>query len=161
MVELLVTIALIGVMAAGVVTLIGQGPNRTARDGRRQADLSQIQSALELYRNSNGNYPQCPSGGTSCDITASVPSLATAYMQNVPDDPLNGTNGGSGIGFRQYTYAPLRSDGTSGCNNVGAPCMKFNLCASSEVGGTTVTCGSAGVTCANGSAPCVFKLTNP
>jgi len=53
LVELLIAIGLMSVISAGIVSLIGQGPRQTARDGRRQADLA---DAGERRGNASGSF---------------------------------------------------------------------------------------------------------
>lgn len=77
-------------MAGGLIMIIDPaGQLRRSRDGRRKADLKQIQAALELYRSDCGKYPDSlPSGSltASCNGSSSV-----TYMQAVPTDPKSPT----------------------------------------------------------------------
>lgn len=98
--ELLVTVSIIAIIvAASVVSL--NGSLKSARDNRRRVDLSQVKTALELYREENGSYPS--TGGVywgKCysyhyfvakDITGPngyIPNLAPAYIPVLPIDPL-------------------------------------------------------------------------
>jgi general secretion pathway protein G len=114
LVELLVVISLIGILASLLIVSL-EGSRKSARDGRRKADLEQIRTALEMYRrdSTTNSYPTSP--------------LTTAtgfsnYLPNIPIDPLTTT---------PYSYTP--GTGT------------YTLCASLEGGGSTVTgCGSCG-----------------
>ncbi len=73
LVELLIVIAIIGILASAL--LVGlNGARQAARDARRIADLKQVQSALELYYSKCGNYP----GGSTCPI--SIPDTASNGM---------------------------------------------------------------------------------
>ncbi len=56
LVELLITIAIIGILSAIVLTSMS-GTRDRAKDGRRISDLKQIQLALELYYDVNSTYP--------------------------------------------------------------------------------------------------------
>lgn len=57
LIELLVVIAIIGLLATlSIVSL--SGVRSRARDTRRIADVRQIQTALVLYQNSYGQYPE-------------------------------------------------------------------------------------------------------
>ena len=56
LVELLVTIAIIGILSAVVLTSMS-GARNQAKDGRRVSDIKQIQLALELYYDINKTYP--------------------------------------------------------------------------------------------------------
>ncbi len=82
--ELLVVMAVMGVMATIVVALINPvTQQQRAYDARRKSDLSQIQKALELYYNDYGQYPA--SG------TFTFGSAWGTYMSNVPNDPTSST----------------------------------------------------------------------
>src|SRR3989338_5975883 len=106
--ELLVAIAIAAVVAGAILSLIGQGPGRYARDARRKSDLEQVRSALELYRNSNTTYPPCNGGTANCAVSsANIPALTSSYINPMPDDPLNTT--------RDYIYAPAAAGGGT-CN---------------------------------------------
>ncbi|MDD3435410.1 MAG: prepilin-type N-terminal cleavage/methylation domain-containing protein, partial [Patescibacteria group bacterium] len=56
LVELLVVVAIIGILAAVSVVALNTARAR-ARDSRRVADVRQMQTALELYYNDEGTYP--------------------------------------------------------------------------------------------------------
>lgn len=77
LIELLVVIAIIGVLASVVLASLNTA-RKKARDARRVADIKQIQLALELYFDSQGNtYP------------ATVAALVTNnYLPTEPKDPL-------------------------------------------------------------------------
>lgn len=93
LIEMLIVIAIIGILAATV--LIGLGPaQRSGRDARRLADLRQVQTALELYFQKNGSYP---SGETTWTALATALVGAGIGVTNVPNDPKSGAN---------YLYSP-------------------------------------------------------
>jgi len=100
LVELLIVIAIIGVLSALLMANF-IGVRQRARDAQRKADLRQIQSALELFRSDTGNYPGSLEFGGQLTNT-DQPDNNTVYMQKVPLDPIN--NG------YPYTYT---SDGSS------------------------------------------------
>lgn len=85
-IELLVTTTIIGILTTiGVVNF--QSTNQRARDGKRQADLEQVRTALEIARadSSDNTYP------TSLSV------LATGgYLPTLPTDPKSFS----------YKYAP-------------------------------------------------------
>lgn len=94
LIELLMTIAIIGVLSSVLMVNL-QGFRERTRDTIRKKDLRTIQTALELYRSNNSNYP------------ASLPACGTAftggsvnYLQKMPCDPL--TNA-------RYTYTLVGS----------------------------------------------------
>lgn len=97
LVELLIVIAIIGVLAALLMSNF-IGVRQRARDAQRKSDLKQVQSALELYRSDVGTYPSCTSSA-SCNFPSCGSSLpasgATIYMQKIPCDPSSSYNSGS------------------------------------------------------------------
>ena len=73
LIEILVVVAIVAILSAVIV--VGLGPaRRQGRDARRITDIKQIQTALELYYNKNGQYPT----GTNSKMAPSDPSSATA-----------------------------------------------------------------------------------
>lgn len=56
LVELLVTISIIGVLASITVVSVGN-VRQIARDSKRLADIKQLQTALEFYFNQQNGYP--------------------------------------------------------------------------------------------------------
>ncbi len=103
LIELLVTLAIIGVLSAGVVSLIGLGPQKQSRDARRKADLERIASALEIYRSDNSGYPN--------NWSLLVPN----YISVIPSEPVTGR--------AAYQYAPTSCTTT---------CRAYTLCADLE-----------------------------
>ncbi len=85
LVELLIVIAIIGVLSALLMANF-VGVRQRARDAQRKSDLRQVQSALELYRSDLGLYPTTQNG-PDCD--AALSSGTTTYMTKVPCDPTN------------------------------------------------------------------------
>ena len=94
LIELLVVIAVIGMLASMV--LVSLGPARKkARDARRQSDLRQIGTAMEMYYSDSDNYIDSAAGANT------VTAIGT-YMPLVPKDPLDSGN-------QRYTW----TDGTT------------------------------------------------
>ncbi|HUV72182.1 MAG TPA: prepilin-type N-terminal cleavage/methylation domain-containing protein [Clostridia bacterium] len=119
LIELLVVISIIGVLIA--LSFVGFNQARkSARDSKRKADLEQIRSALEIYRNDQKTYP------------SSLPQLETDYMADVPSDPSNYSYPYSGITNSYCLCAfleTLGSDETIGdctcagdCDGAGTSC---------------------------------------
>lgn len=82
LVELLVVIAIIGLISA----LAGVAYNtarQKSRDSKRLSDIKQIQTALELYYDSNSSYPAT----LTLDGTGSLASGNTTFMALVPSAP--------------------------------------------------------------------------
>ena len=62
LIELMVGISIIGILSA-VIAVNSNDSGKQSRDVDRQADLRAMQSAIELYKNKYGRYPdQCPGG---------------------------------------------------------------------------------------------------
>lgn len=90
LVELLIVIAIIGILSTLLMTNF-IGIRQRARDAQRKADVRQIQSALELYRADNGSYPAAVGANgltTTCPTPQSFANGGTTYMAQVPCDPL-------------------------------------------------------------------------
>lgn len=105
--ELMISIGLMAILSAGVISLIGPQPKRSARDNKRMADLQSIASALEMYRNDCSGYP----GATG--------TLSPAYMAVIPKDPKDSS---------AYTYTPATSISVT-CNGAAVTVYKtFSVC---------------------------------
>ncbi len=84
LVEILIVVAVIGVLAAGFITILNPANQlKGSRDSRRKADLKQIQTGLELFRADNGSYPA--NGSISCG--GNLTSGSITYISNIPCDP--------------------------------------------------------------------------
>ena len=94
LIELLVVIAIIGLLATAVIASLNSA-RKKGRDARRISDISQLRQALEMYYDSNGQYP------------ASLSALEPTYISKVPKDPLgndyNYVQGTSGTTYVLYT----------------------------------------------------------
>jgi prepilin-type N-terminal cleavage/methylation domain-containing protein len=91
MIELLVVIAIIGLLSAVVLTALDEARKR-ARDATRLSDLRQMQTALALYYNENGEYPNYkaftadsdPCGTNWCTLETDL----APYLPSIVYDPL-------------------------------------------------------------------------
>lgn len=61
LVELIIVLAIIGILAGAVLLNVGPARERAER-GRANSDLKTIESALEIYNADNGNYPTTQQG---------------------------------------------------------------------------------------------------
>lgn len=99
LIELLVVIAIIGILTA-IGTFAYSSAQMRARDARRKSDLQMIQSALELYRYDNGNYP-CVLGWWCGSVWITHDSIAQfltpKFITKIPADPKGGFCGGSAL----------------------------------------------------------------
>ena len=94
LIQLLVVIAIIGVLSSVVLANMSQVKMK-ARDAQRMSDLENIQLALRLYKDVNGTYPICDTGmmigvnaTTPTGCTTNVDTAIAPYMSKVPTDPL-------------------------------------------------------------------------
>jgi len=121
MIELLMVIAIIGLLASIVLSTLSTAQAK-ARDTQRLQDLRQIQTALETYRTAIGSYPSTGSvapgtivywGGCGnypgaqqafSGSSGWIPNLAPTYIAELPRDPRPNTPSSGNC----YVYA---SDG--------------------------------------------------
>lgn len=127
LVELLIVVAIIGILST-LLTANFIGVRQRSKDAHRKADLRQIQSALELYRSDQGNYPN-PSI-PNCGSALTNLNASSTYMQKIPCDP----NGGN------YYYSS--TDGTTytlkACLENANDSEKDSVNANPPCNGTTV-----------------------
>lgn len=101
LIELLVVISIIGILATLLLANFNATRGR-ARDAQRKSDLRNIQTALRIYYNDFGKYPEtgdentiagCGGGTEDCTwgITFAI-NGGTVYMSILPNDPLPGVN---------------------------------------------------------------------
>ena len=94
LVELLIVVAIIGLLATGVLMVMNPSTYfRNSRDARRKSDLQSIRTAVELFYAGNSSYPT--SGlGMQLDLQAigsgSWVSGSVTYLQKTPVDPSSG-----------------------------------------------------------------------
>ncbi len=141
----MVVISIVGVLAAIVYANVGAaGPK--ARDAERQADIRNIQTAIEQYKQKNGRYPAMTTTGgdgisTELENSNYIAGLAPEFITVLPKDTRRGTGGG-------YAYV-TNTDGTSykvmALGTVESETVTashpFKRCENSGVG----ICGSSGV----------------
>lgn len=96
LIELMVAIAIIGVLATIVIGSTS-GSRAKSRDNRRITDIKVIQLGLALYYDVNKAYPV---GANISSLT--VPIVNDKYLPEIPADPQGGT----------YEY---KSDGMTYC----------------------------------------------
>lgn len=156
LVELLVVIAVIGILA----TLITAGFSviqSDTRDSLRSSRMTVLAAALEKYFDANGEYPSCsamtqPSSTVTTTtfpgldpLTLATPS-ATSGVNSITCSCLTQLSGGTNpatctggtVGTDSYAYV---GDGTTTCAT-GAYCTKYYLQYKQQSGGAIVTLNS-------------------
>ena len=108
LIELLVVIAIIGILSSIVLASLNSA-RRKSRDARRVADVKQLQVALELFFDTNGEYPDA------------LAALTPTHIPSAPLDP----SGGS------YSYDNLDSAGAA-CVVASGACTLYHMGANLE-----------------------------
>lgn len=120
LIELLVVISIIGLISSMVLTSLNMARLK-ARNSKRQADLKQIQVAIELFFNDVGRYPTCVSNNPLCSTAPagsvgfmSTMEITPTYIRTISDDPSN-ANGQYGYyyarGYRKTTATSFINTG--------------------------------------------------
>lgn len=138
LIELLVVISIIGVLST--IVLAGLNSARMkSRDTTRMGQLGQIRTALELYYDTNGYYPQSSCGwdcnGYRVSYDGSWDLFAAdlkPYISSLPKDPVNSACPPWGTGCYSYAYG-----------NVGRTTQRgtYDLTAQLEDPGNPQRCG--------------------
>lgn len=135
LIELLVVIAIIGILSSVVLASLNSAREKS-RDAKRVSDIKQLQLALELSFDDNGNYP----------TSISVATLVTpGYIATIPTDPTTGN---------AYSYAALGSGSTCSSYHLGT-----TLENSSHVALSSDVDASAGTVCTGAGTD--FAGTDP
>jgi len=159
LVELLVVMAIIGILATLIVGGF-RSSQRRSRDAARKSDLKQIANALEMFYSDYQTYPTAsggsiiacpyspPSSSSSCTFgISSFSDTKTDYMRVVPTDPYGGKYYyvylSNKKGFQ--IFAHLENDQDQNCINTD--CSSTGLPAGVDCG-TGLVCNYA-VTSAN------------
>lgn len=106
LIEIMIVVGIIAILAT-VIGVNVQDSGAQSRDAQRQADLRNLQNAIELYKQENGVYPLACRGndvwsgqiGTSYACPGGsreyIVGLAPKYIKTLPiDEKLNGNNSG-------------------------------------------------------------------
>ena len=81
LIELLVVVAIIGLLASLITLSLGTSRIRS-RDARRQSDIQQFRSGLDLYLNEVGGYPDASEW-----VVGNLISCGSTTLFTVPKDP--------------------------------------------------------------------------
>ena len=82
LIELLVVIAIIGLLSTLSILALNQARAR-ARDAKRIADVRQMQTALEMYYNEFGDYPD----DGDIVVGGSIGTSTNVYLAAIPAPP--------------------------------------------------------------------------
>lgn len=90
LIELLVVAALI-IMLTGLGFVNFRSTGQKSRNGKRQADISQVRSALELYRATNQHYPIYSGSNRITNFTSLMANSGFSPFLSTPNlaDPTN------------------------------------------------------------------------
>jgi len=106
-IEMLIVVAIIGILASIILVGLGSFRNR-GRDTRRIADLRETQNGLELYYTKNSYYPNVT---TWQDLSAALIGAGIG-VNIVPDDPSSGWHYGYCLsGTTSYVLGAYLEDG--------------------------------------------------
>lgn len=117
LVELLVTISILGVLMA-IALVSFRGAQVVARDTQRKTELEEIRSALEVYRTDYGTYPE----------TDNLESeLTPDYLPTLPVDPRPADYtydyDSAGITYTLCAHLEASTNSPTGCGgNCGSAC---------------------------------------
>lgn len=87
LIELLIVIAIIGILASFLVTNVGKGPIEQARDAKRLFDTQNVRLGLTLYYSDQQSYP------------VSLSLLVPKYIPVVPTDTKDNQAGCGELGY--------------------------------------------------------------
>ena len=113
LIELLVVIAIIGIISSVVLASLSAARTKS-QDAKRLSDMHQMQTALELYYNSFGRYPDsdfagCGGWDSSGNTTFITPLVSSSFLPSHLLDPTINDSCGN---YAYYRYPA----GYAGCN---------------------------------------------
>jgi prepilin-type N-terminal cleavage/methylation domain-containing protein len=137
LIELLVVIAIIGLLSTMSVLALNQARAR-ARDAKRLSDVKQIQTALELYYNEEGQYPVATLVDPGDVISSSAGNI---YLASVPTPPTPVDGNTCPTLQPKYTYTKT-AGGTGGSYTINY-CLGATI--NTVTGNTLQTASPAGI----------------
>ena len=157
LIELLVVVAIIGLLSSVILSQLNTARAK-ARDAQRIHDLSQIQLAIEMFRDdSPNNWPPGHTNGAYSWKNNSGPDIRWNGLEvqlspylDLPVDPMNGNCSGGGISFpTDDCFGYYFSSDASGA---------YNLVTRLEVGGSLTCVNHTGGWKAHRNEPAVLGL---
>ena len=117
LIELLVAITIMGVLVA-IALVSFQGARRSARDGKRKADLEQVRATLEMCYADDGFDPVVSGQSFTCGTPPSV-------YGTIPADPSGYEYYYNRISDDEYALcAYLEGGGSAACGNTGTLALR-------------------------------------
>ena len=151
LIELLVVISIIAILVAGA-TASWTNAQRKSRDAKRKSDFKSVQTALELYFQTNGKYPGSSSGRIQCNVTGD--SNSRAWGAKFSCTPTAGSE-------IIYMNPLLKETVFTSANEVyyyqsaGSPPTSYKISAKLENNNDPEYCVSTGSNCvSSGKLPC-------
>lgn len=104
LIELLIVVAIIGVLAAIAVPNFLLAQTR-AKIARVEGDIKALATAMELYRLDNNDFPNSSNGAVIQSFTRMEELVSpTAYMNTIPIDPFNKWGVIGHLSAQEYIY---------------------------------------------------------
>lgn len=100
LIELLIVIAIIAILAAILMSSLGENTISRSRDAKRISDVKAMQDALELY--AIDHFSSYPAAAT--DLEA---ALVPGYIPALPSDPLHDQSGNCDASFDKADRFPF------------------------------------------------------
>ncbi|EKD58744.1 MAG: hypothetical protein ACD_56C00059G0002 [uncultured bacterium] len=149
LIELLIVIAIIGVLASTVL-INTNGARKRAKDAKRIIEVSQIQSALEMYYAQYGRYPDSDMAGCGNWDVGNIDSPFIPLLESFLGKPLprDMTKSGNCDGYFYYRYNEWNST-HYGCSGTPFYVLGATLDGSSHGVNVTSDSQSPGWSCAN------------
>lgn len=132
LIELIVVIAVIGILAT--ITVVGFGRYQgDTRDTRRSSSAGVIAEALEKYYDLNGEYPGCsaikaPSSTVSQQTFKGIQIkvLVAPQASSGTDNSIKCSSDGNTLTVNGVDFFEYQGDGSTDCNTNGS-CLRFTL----------------------------------